>query len=361
MAVTPNTITSQDTIAAVFSEYISRYQGEFDRFAEMVGFFPPEVARAGDSLYKYVVSGALEDSAIDPGTILYEKTKDTDLVTGKTYYTRSGAGTAASPYTYSSVAEPAKASLGDYYVAYASNGSSSGKTYREGDEISLSHFSLDRVWIGNVNFIPYRFRVTAQAIQRGGIQNAFTRFTEKAYKQMRSDTVTDIFNWINLFSDSTVASPASGTWNLQQLIAHTEETLLNTLETNRENDTDIIHFMNRSDVYGYLADATITTQDLFGMTYLENFLGISKVFVTNRVTSGTMLATTVANLKSYGIDFGALNDAEFDYQTDGSNLIGFAYDKKMSHASIEVYPVRTLTIVPEVEAFVVRGSTTHVA
>jgi ABC-type polar amino acid transport system ATPase subunit len=38
-----------------------------------------------------------------------------------------------------------------------------------------------------------------------------------------------------------------------------------------------------------------------------------------------------------------------------------AYDKAMDHAAIEVYPVRTLTIAPEVEQFVVRGSMEHVA
>ena len=350
MAITPNTITSQDTIEAVFSEYISRYQQEFDRFTEMVGFFPPEVVHAGESLFKYRVNGQLEDNVILPGTTVYQKATDKALVTGETYYTKSGT-------TYSAVANPSADDLDKYYIAVTSTGSSSGKTYREGDEISLSHFDLEKIYIGDVNFIPYRFRVTVQAIQRGGLRNALTRFTDKAYKQMRSDTVADLFNWLNGFTGATAAAPQSGTWNLQKLIAQTEKTLLNTLETNRENDTDIVHFMNRSDVYDYLSDATITTQDLFGMTYIENFIGINKVFVTNRITPGTMIATPVANLKSYGIDFGTINDTdEIEYQTDGSNLIGFGYDKSMAHAAIEVFPVRTLTIAPEVETFVVRGS-----
>ena len=355
MAIAPNTITTQDTLAAVFSEYISRYQQEYDRFEEMVGLFKPEVVTAGTSLFKYKVNGSLEDTAIDPGTVVYEKTKDTALVPDKTYYTESG-GT----YTAVAAGDLDVDDIGTYYVAYASVGSSSGKKYVEGDEITLSHFDLEKVYIGDVNFIPYRFRVTAQAIQRGGLMNAVTRFTDKSYKQLRSDTVADIFNWINLFDNPTVAAPASGTWSLQEVLAHTEETLLNTLETNRENDTDIIHFVNRSDAYDHLAGATITTQELFGMTYLENFLGVNKVFLTNRVTQGTICATPVNNLKSYGIDFGTLNAAEFDYQTDGSNLIGFAYDKAMDHASIEIYPVRTLTIAPEVEDFIVRGSSTPV-
>ena len=45
----------------------------------------------------------------------YELTADTDIVSGKTYYTRSGSGTSANPYVYTEVASPQKASLGTYY------------------------------------------------------------------------------------------------------------------------------------------------------------------------------------------------------------------------------------------------------
>ena len=45
----------------------------------------------------------------------YEKTTDSSIVTGKTYYTRSGSGTAQSPYVYTAVASPAAGSLSTYY------------------------------------------------------------------------------------------------------------------------------------------------------------------------------------------------------------------------------------------------------
>ena len=45
----------------------------------------------------------------------YAPTTDTDVVEGKTYYTRSGSGTSASPYVYTAVASPVKANLGTYY------------------------------------------------------------------------------------------------------------------------------------------------------------------------------------------------------------------------------------------------------
>ena len=47
-----------------------------------------------------------------PSTDVYTKTSDTEITAGKTYYTRTGS---EGSYVYTKVAEPAKASLGNYY------------------------------------------------------------------------------------------------------------------------------------------------------------------------------------------------------------------------------------------------------
>jgi hypothetical protein len=307
MSVRDNTILTTDTVEAILQEYQARYNADYDRLEEVVGLFGVETVNAGTAIYKYSVSGSLDNSAPDP--------------------TAPEAG-------------------------------SSGTGYQEGDFIKRSHYTVTKTPIGEVEWVPYAIQVTAQAIQKGGIENSMLRAVNKAHKQIRGDVVSKMFNFFSTFATPTKSSPAAGDpdWSLQEMLAYTEGTILDTLESNNEADTDIVHFVNRADAYQHLAGAQLTTQELFGMTYLENFLGINKVFVSNKVASGTEIATPVANLKAYGIDFSTLNDADFDYQTDGSNLIGFGYDKSMPHASIEVYPVRTLTIAPEVEEFVVRGS-----
>lgn len=45
----------------------------------------------------------------------YSLTQDTDIMPGKTYWTRSGAGTAADPYVYTPVPNPVKTALNTYY------------------------------------------------------------------------------------------------------------------------------------------------------------------------------------------------------------------------------------------------------
>jgi HK97 family phage major capsid protein len=46
---------------------------------------------------------------------IYAKTSDVALVDGKTYYTRTGSGTAESPYVYTAVANPVVGDIGTYY------------------------------------------------------------------------------------------------------------------------------------------------------------------------------------------------------------------------------------------------------
>lgn len=62
----------------------------------------------------YVVGGKAGE--IEPATGGYVKTADTDLVEGKTYYTRSGE---AGSYTYKAVETPTKAQLSNYYERVA--------------------------------------------------------------------------------------------------------------------------------------------------------------------------------------------------------------------------------------------------
>lgn len=53
--------------------------------------------------------------ADDDVLFYYELTTDTELVAGKTYYTRSGSGTEQDPYVYTAVQSPSAASLSTYY------------------------------------------------------------------------------------------------------------------------------------------------------------------------------------------------------------------------------------------------------
>ena len=312
MSVRDNTILTTDTVEAILQEYQARYNADYDRLEEVVGLFGVETVNAGTAIYKYSVTGALDNSAPDP--------------------TAPEAG-------------------------------SSGTGYQEGDFIKRSHYTVTKTPVGETEWVPYAIQVTAQAILKGGIENALLRGVNKAHKQLRGDVVNKMFGFFSTFNTPTKVSPAGATdtWSLQEMLAYTEGELLDVLETNNEADNDIVHFVNRSDAYEHLAGAQLTTQELFGMTYLENFLGVSKVFLTNKVAAGTMYATPVANIRVYGTDYGTLAQTDLAYQSDDMGLTGFAYNADYDYASAIAYLVRSMTIMPEVADFIAKGSKTHLA
>lgn len=65
----------------------------------------------------YVVGSAA--GSIAPASDRYVLTADTAIDSTKTYYTRSGSGTTADPYTYAEVASPVVANIGTYYEKVA--------------------------------------------------------------------------------------------------------------------------------------------------------------------------------------------------------------------------------------------------
>ena len=89
----------------------------------------------------------------------YELTSDTDIVTGKTYYTRSGSGTSESPYVYTAVDEPVKANIGTYYEVTATEVITNvndvppyfgigvvGKSMRRGQNVFVAKFYFKTQW-----------------------------------------------------------------------------------------------------------------------------------------------------------------------------------------------------------------------
>ena len=90
-------------------------------------------------------------------------------------------------------------------------------------------------------------------------------------------------------------------------------------------DTDVqpVFFMNPLDLAAYLGTATISTQVLFGMTYIKNFLGLGDVFLNSDVPKGKIYATVKENIVLYYVNAATADITEgFNFTTDQTGLIG---------------------------------------
>lgn len=341
MAAPANIIKSTDVDAALSQEFIKTFTGGYSRLAELMGIFGVETRKAGTALYQLIVSGSLNNG-------VYELTSDEAVVTGKIYYTRSGS---AGAYVYTPVADPKTASIASYYELTEA----SGTGYEEGSEVALSKYTVTKTPIGDLSPMPYRKMTTAKAILQNEYVNAVLRTDNKMQAQIRSQLMSQFFT----FLATGTGAPAAGTsvTNLQKALAYGDAALQNALETNGDvNGGDFVHFISRNDAADYLAAATVTTQTLFGLTYLENFLGVERVFLTNQIAAGTVYVTPAENIHAYGIDFGELANGNLVYQSDDNGLIGVYHKGAYDYASTETDVLVGLQLIPEVLDYIVKST-----
>lgn len=231
---------------------------------------------------------------------------------------------------------------------YSVTGSLSTSTVAEGDEVPLSEYNVIKTPVDSIAVKPYRKLTTAQAILKGGYENAIAKTDRKMLAQVRSGILADFFTFLGKGTGT-----ASGA-GLQAAFAQGDAELRDTMETNGDEAEALVHFVNPFDIADYLGRANVTTQTVFGMQYLESFLGVENIFVTNRVTAGTMYVTPVDNIHLYGVDFGSLADAGLTYTVQDGSLIGVHHTPAYNRTSAETYVLTGALMLAEIKDYIVK-------
>lgn len=251
-----------------------------------------------------------------------------------------------------SIVSPEVIAAGTAMHQYKVTGTLSAESVEEGDEVPLSKYSVTRESIGEYEIKPYRKLVTAQAILKGGYENAVLKTDRQMLKEIRAGIVTKFFEFLK---NGTGTATAEG---LQATLAQMNATLSDNLEKNNDSATALAWFVNPFDIADYLAKAEVTVQTVYGMQYLQSFLGVQNIFVTNKVEKKSVFVTPVDNIHLYGVDFGALSQGGLTYETQESNLIGVHHEPAYNRTSTETYAVVGATLLAEVKDYIVKGTIT---
>lgn len=220
----------------------------------------------------------------------------------------------------------------------------------EGDEVPLSEFKTTPVPVGSLTVHPYRKVTTAQAILKSGMVNACTKTDDKMVKLVRQERLGDFFGYL-----ANGTGTADGK-NLQSALAHADAVLRSELESHGDSTERIIHFVNTFDIADYLADANVTVQTVYGMQYIQSFLGVTDIFVTNRVAAGTLYATPVENIHIYAADFAELAKAGMEYEVSESGLIGVAHQEIKARTGVETYILTGMLLFAEILDYIVKAT-----
>lgn len=203
---------------------------------------------------------------------------------------------------------------GTVLKSYKSTGTLQDGAVAEGDTIPLSKYATEAVSYGEITLKKWRKATSAEAIIEKGYDQAVGMTTDRMLKDVQKGIRKDFFDFL-----ATGGGTASGA-GLQAVLAKTWGQLQTLFE---DDDIQAVHFINPLDIADYLATAQITTQTAFGMTYIQDFLGMGAVFMNSSVPKDTIYSTARDNLVLYYIPVnGADLEEAFSFTTDETGYIG---------------------------------------
>lgn len=214
----------------------------------------------------------------------------------------------------------------------------------EGATIPYSHATVQEKEYATITIKKYAKAVSIEAIDQKDYENAVQRTDDEFLNELQSTVVDDFYSYLRT---GTLRSTEG---NFQMALAMAQGRVRDKWKKIHRGITSVVGFCNILDAYTYLGSAQITVQSQFGMDYIENFLGYSKLFLTSEIPSGEIIATPTDNVVLYYVD---PSDSQFSraglkYTTDGeTNLIGFHVQGNYTTAVSESFALMGMTLFAE--------------
>ena len=217
-----------------------------------------------------------------------------------------------------------------------------------GELIPLSHYETEEVAVGEVKLNKWRKGTTAEAILKGGYDQAVGATTDKMVKDIQKTIRGDLFTFMGKGTGT-----ASGA-NLQAALANGWGKLAVLFE---DDAVETVYFLNPMDVSDYLGTAQVEMQTLFGMNYIKNFLGLGDVFLNSNVPEGKYYATAKENIVLYYVNVGAGDiKTAFGLTTDETGYIGINEYPDKDTARVIDLVLSGVTFFPERQDGIVVGT-----
>jgi hypothetical protein len=216
---------------------------------------------------------------------------------------------------------------GEVLKVYKVTGTLADGTVAEGEVIPLSKYNTTYTAIGEAELKKWRKVTTAEAISEKGYGQAVNDTNDKMLRDIQQ-TVRNAF--ISFLATGTGEASGNG---MQATIAQSWGQMQVLFE---DTAIQVVHFMNPLDIADYLANAQISTQTAFGMSYVENFLGMGTVILASDVPKGKIYSTAAENIVCYYIPVTSSDMAQaFDLTADATGLIGIHTGATYNNLSAE--------------------------
>lgn len=241
------------------------------------------------------------------------------------------------------IMRPIRKAPGTQLVSYTAQVTLADGAVPAGAVIPYSKYKLEKAAYGDVTIEKYAKAVPIEDVNLYGAENAIEKSDDAFLNELQNKILTKFYSFINTGS----LKGNESTW--QRALAMAKGKVLDKFQQMRKSVTDVVGFANILDLYDYLGDKEITVQTAFGLTYIQNFMGYSTIFLLSApdIAQGTVIAVPAENINLYYVDPSDSGFAKLglNYTVQGeTNLIGFHANGNYSTATGESYALMGMTL-----------------
>lgn len=241
------------------------------------------------------------------------------------------------------VMRPIRKAPGTQLVTYKASMELAEGAVPAGAVIPYSKATIEKVGYETLTIEKYAKAVPIEDVEKYGAAIAVQKSDEAFLTKLQNNVLTRFYTFLK----TGTLTATETTW--QRALAMAKGMVVDKFNKMDKSVTEIVGFANVLDFYDYLGDKDITVQTMFGLTYVQNFLGYSTLFLLSdpNIPRNTVIALPVENIDLYYIDPG---DSEFaqlglNYTVEGeTNLIGFHANGNYSTAVGESFAIMGMTL-----------------
>ncbi len=224
------------------------------------------------------------------------------------------------------------------YKASVDGALAGGTTVAEGDEIPFTKMKVEPVSYADIEVAKYAKSVTLESVAKYGTDVAVEKTDDAFLVALQNKILGDFYTFLG----TGTLTLTETTW--QRALAMAKGKVLDKFAGMDKDVTEVVGFANILDAYSYLGDKEISVQTMFGLNYVENFMGYRTLFLlpAKYVAQNKVIALPVENIDLYYVDPGDSDFAKLglNYTVKGeTNLIGVHVEGDYSRATGDMYAI----------------------
>ena len=171
------------------------------------------------------------------------------------------------------IMRPIRKAPGTQLVSYTASVALESGAVEPGEVIPYSKATISKSAKADLDIKKYAKAVPIEDVSKYGAAIAIEKSDEAFRNQLQTNVLTDFYTFLGTGALTNIQT----TW--QMALSMARGLVIDKFNKMRRSVTNIVGFANVLDAYKYLGAASITVQTAFGVSYVEDFMGYSTLFL----------------------------------------------------------------------------------